>query len=177
MRREEDLRRVVSECVSFAQVLRRLGLKQAGGSQSEVKKKVEALGISTGHFLGRGTNRGLSHRGGCPKKPYSEVLAIGTRSRSHCLRRALLESGRKYCCQGNGCPVGDEWLGKKIVLQVDHIDGDRSNNKASNLRFLCPNCHSQTDNWGKNEGGTDLTSNAKQCQNRRRKRREASGLV
>lgn len=177
MRREEDLRRVVSECVSFAQVLRRLGLKQAGGSQSELKKRVEALGISTSHFLGRRTNSGAHHRGGCPKKACSEVLVRSVRRHPYLLRRALLESGREYRCQGDGCPVRDEWLGKKIVLQVDHVDGDRSNNRASNLRFLCPNCHSQTGNWGKNEGGTDLTTNARQCQNWRRKRREASGTV
>ena len=35
--------------------------------------------------------------------------------------------------------------GKKITLQLDHIDGDNNNNKLENLRFLCPNCHSQTE--------------------------------
>ncbi len=45
------------------------------------------------------------------------------------------------------------WLGKEISLQLDHIDGDNHNHKLSNLRILCPNCHSQTDTWcGKNVG-------------------------
>ena len=45
-----------------------------------------------------------------------------------------------------------EWNGKQIVLHLDHIDGDSSNHKKTNLRFLCPNCHSQTDTWcGKNK--------------------------
>jgi len=37
-----------------------------------------------------------------------------------------------------------EWLKGKLVLELDHIDGDNKNNEISNLRFLCPNCHSQT---------------------------------
>lgn len=37
---------------------------------------------------------------------------------------------------------------KPITLQVDHIDGNNSNHCKENLRWLCPNCHSQTDTWG-----------------------------
>lgn len=44
-----------------------------------------------------------------------------------------------------------EWNGKSIIMEVDHIDGNRSNNLIENLRLLCPNCHSQTSTWrGKN---------------------------
>lgn len=42
------------------------------------------------------------------------------------------------------CNIGDIWNNKPIVLQMDHIDGDSSNNNLDNLRLLCPNCHSQT---------------------------------
>lgn len=37
--------------------------------------------------------------------------------------------------------------GKKLSLQLDHISGDKSDNRLTNLRFLCPNCHSQTDTF------------------------------
>lgn len=40
-----------------------------------------------------------------------------------------------------------EWLSKKINVELDHIDGNSSNNELSNLRFLCPNCHAQTDTY------------------------------
>ena len=42
------------------------------------------------------------------------------------------------------CKVRNSWCDKSLTLQVDHIDGDHTNNEISNLRFLCPNCHSQT---------------------------------
>lgn len=46
------------------------------------------------------------------------------------------------------CDIGGVWNGKSITLQLDHINGDRTNNDYSNLRLLCPNCHTQTDTYG-----------------------------
>ena len=47
----------------------------------------------------------------------------------------------------------DEWNGKKLILEIDHVDGIPDNNQHQNLRFICPNCHSQTDTYkGKNIG-------------------------
>jgi 5-methylcytosine-specific restriction endonuclease McrA len=47
----------------------------------------------------------------------------------------------------------DSWNGSPITLEVDHIDGNASNNLPENLRLLCPNCHSQTATWkGANKG-------------------------
>ena len=40
-----------------------------------------------------------------------------------------------------------EWNGKSISLELDHVDGVRTNHKLENLRLLCPNCHSQTDTY------------------------------
>jgi Zn finger protein HypA/HybF involved in hydrogenase expression len=45
-----------------------------------------------------------------------------------------------------------EWNGKEIILQLDHIDGNPKNHLLSNLRLLCPNCHSQTETFcGRNK--------------------------
>ena len=65
------------------------------------------------------------------------------------LRKAYLHYiGPDYKCVI--CFISD-WKNQPLVLQVDHINGDRTNNDPSNLRLLCPNCHSQTDTYcGKN---------------------------
>lgn len=88
------------------------------------------------------------------------------------LRRALIESGIKYKC----CTCDNEglWQGKELRLQVNHKNGNWLDNRKENLEFVCPNCHSQTEGWSGNDGGTDITSNAKQFRKRRIKSRYAN---
>lgn len=55
---------------------------------------------------------------------------------------SILKKYKPYTC--SNCDNDGQWLGKELVLQVDHIDGDNKNNELENLRFMCPNCHTQT---------------------------------
>jgi len=59
---------------------------------------------------------------------------------SRWLRRALSEKDGHKCAV---CNLTD-WMGDQITLELDHVDGDHNNNSISNLRLICPNCHSQT---------------------------------
>lgn len=59
------------------------------------------------------------------------------------IRRKVLEEQNNTCAK---CGL-DSWLGVKITLELNHIDGIRSNNTRSNLECLCPNCHSLTPTW------------------------------
>lgn len=52
-----------------------------------------------------------------------------------------------YKCTATDCGLVDEWKNKKLNLHLDHKNGDNTDNRLANLRFLCPNCHSQTDTY------------------------------
>ena len=58
------------------------------------------------------------------------------------VRKEILKNGLlDYKC--NSCGI-DQWNGKSISLELDHINGKRDDHRLENLQFLCPNCHSQT---------------------------------
>jgi hypothetical protein len=61
-------------------------------------------------------------------------------------RNALLMI-REYRCEGEGCGLTGMWLGKPLTLHFDHINGDRRDHRLGNIRWLCPNCHSQTETY------------------------------
>jgi DNA-binding CsgD family transcriptional regulator len=79
-------------------------------------------------------------------RPIEEIFAANTRrSRGH-LKSRLVHSGLKdERCERCGI---SEWLGRPVSVALHHINGDRLDNRLENLEFLCPNCHSQTDNFG-----------------------------
>lgn len=93
------------------------------------------------------SNSGSRHVGGTQKIQAQNILVFkkeGLRSRTHLLRRALIESGVKYECKRCGLK---KWYNTKLVLQIDHENGNPLDNRIENLKFLCPNCHSQKKNF------------------------------
>ena len=73
------------------------------------------------------------------------------RSNTSSLKKRILKYNLlEYKC--SLCGNEGYWNNKPLVLQLDHIDGDRTNNEITNLRFLCPNCHTQTDTYANTRG-------------------------
>lgn len=70
------------------------------------------------------------------EKPFEDL--------GHILRKKIVMEEQEYKCSHCGLT---EWMGLRITLELDHIDGNNKNNVRSNLRCLCPNCHSITDTW------------------------------
>lgn len=152
---EELLTEWVKSSQSVADMMRQNGLKLSGSTHKLLSQKIKKFGIDTSHFATGYGNVG-NH-----KKPWQEVLVnrIGDTIRRSAfkLRRALLESGRPYVCATAGCGLGPLWLGRTLVLQVNHKDGNWINDSPDNLEFLCPNCHTQTPGYGGSKGHTGLT--------------------
>ncbi len=169
----EVLQEAVQGCYSIAAVLRKLGVPQAGGTHAHISRRIKEFGIDTSHFLGQAANQGPWHKG--PRRlPWQEVLVLrtsGKRQKAFILRRALIEMGREYRCEGERCSLRDEWLGRPLVLHVDHKNGNWLDDRPENLGFMCPNCHSQTPNYCGSKGLAELTSVAKRARDYRKRKR------
>jgi predicted RNA-binding Zn-ribbon protein involved in translation (DUF1610 family) len=147
----ELLEEKVRDSINFTDLCRKLGKFHMGATYQLIKNRVRDYNIDTSHFLGKNTHSGERHTGACKTKSPEMVLVSGYkyRAKSAVLRRCLMATGIEYKCSECGL---FEWMGKQITLQVDHKDGDWSNCIKNNLRFLCPNCHTQTPNHsGKNK--------------------------
>lgn len=89
--------------------------------------------------------------------PLSELLSVGKkRNRFHLKARLIGVGLKKNRCERCGLT---EWREEAISLELHHVNGDPRDNRLESLQILCPNCHSQTENYGKRNaprsGATD----------------------
>lgn len=138
---DEQFREIVANNTTYSDCLRALGLGTKGGSSTDIlKRRIKELECSTEHF-------GRSCGGKQAKHDLVDVLVENSTyaNISSLKRRLVRENVLEYKCAICGI---SEWLGKEISLQLDHINGINNDHRAENLRFLCPNCHSQTNTYG-----------------------------
>ena len=151
----------------MAQVLRRLGLRAAGGNYEQIKAIMTTLGLDSSHWTGQAHLRGKTNPH-APRQPLESILRNGAPYQSNKLRKRLLREGLlNPVCSNCG---GLEWLGQPIPLELDHLDGNKHNNQLDNLRLICPNCHALTPTYrGKNTkhphipSASEVTEGIKRC--------------
>lgn len=145
------VREAVAASVSVAGTLRYLGLPVSSSQRAGLRAWMADAGIDSSHFLGQSHQRGRP--GPSSGRPAREVLVKrqgGRRVRTSVLRRCMVEMGVAEVCAM--CGTGRMWRGKPMTLEVDHVNGDRSDDRLANLRLLCPNCHAVTGTWCRGGG-------------------------
>jgi hypothetical protein len=136
---DDQLRAAVAGSHSYAGVIRKLGLVPAGGNYDAIPRRVRALGLDTSHFTGQGWNKGAKFLPR-PARALHEILVIDRPTSSHGLKQRLFNEGVKkreceLCSWAQCAPDG------RLPLELDHVNGDKTDNRLENLRILCPNCH------------------------------------
>lgn len=165
----ERLEAATKACKTYASLARRLCLVSGNLVNTDRKWLVSRLdhdGIDHSHLelaylaenRGKVPRRLPAYAGMSDEEILKEYFVVDspydwTTIRTIINRRKLLPQ------QCRECGIGPKWNGVRLVLQYDHINGVRTDQRLENLRTICPNCHSQTDTFaGRNALKTDWKS-------------------
>ncbi|MDT9683396.1 HNH endonuclease signature motif containing protein [Streptomyces sp. TRM76323] len=135
---DKEFKDIVNSSTSISDALQKIGYSHNSYSASKkLKERMNSLSISIDN----------SHRYDYLKIPDSEVYCNNSNSKGFSIaERVRKDNFMNYSCAV--CGNKGIWMGKEITLQLHHIDGNFRNNEKSNLSWLCPNCHTQTSNYG-----------------------------
>lgn len=138
---DEQVGVAIEKSFSWRETAYSLGLNGDAGSNNRTLKKIaKKYNFDFSHFKGQGWNLGKDSPNAIP---LDQLLIKGSGARSDPLKKKLIKKGmlKEQCSECGQLPI---WNEKPLTLELDHIDGDNTNNEFSNLRILCLHCHSQT---------------------------------
>jgi hypothetical protein len=155
---KELLMPIVATSTSIAGVLAALQLPLNSNNRCYISRHIRTYGLDTAHF---------EVTAAVQRTDWQKVLVLLAASArkeiAWRLRRALIESGREYICEE--CKCAPVWRNKPLTFEIHHKNGNNRDNRAANLAFLCPNCHTQiTAATYKGEVGVDSFRPAKSTQ-------------
>lgn len=142
---DEQFVELLKKSSTISEVLFKLGYTVKGNSwgYSQIKRRMTDLNLDYSIFKGKSAITNTTKLNTVEKE---DILKENCRHQRTVLRRYIIKNNLiPYKCAICGCV---EWQGKTLSLELDHINGINNDNRLENLRFLCPNCHSQTSTYG-----------------------------
>lgn len=142
---DEQFVELLKKSSTISEVLFKLGYTVKGNSwgYSQVKRRMDDLNLDYSIFKGKSAVINTNKLNNVKKE---DILKENCKHQRTVLRRYVIKNNLiPYKCAICGCT---EWQGKTLSLELDHINGINNDNRLENLRFLCPNCHSQTSTYG-----------------------------
>lgn len=142
---DEQFVELLKKSSTISEVLFKLGYTVKGNSwgYSQVKRRMDDLNLDYSIFKGKFAVIKTNKLNNVKKE---DILKENCKHQRIVLRRYIIKNNLiPYKCAICGCT---EWQGKTLSLELDHINGINNDNRLENLRFLCPNCHSQTSTYG-----------------------------
>ena len=142
---DEQFVELLKKSSTISEVLFKLGYTVKGNSwgYSQVKRRMDDLNLDHSIFKGKSAVIKTTKLNNVRKE---DILKENCKHQRTVLRRYVIKNNLiPYKCAICGCT---EWQGKTLSLELDHINGINNDNRLENLRFLCPNCHSQTSTYG-----------------------------
>lgn len=137
----DELRAAALVAKSKRDLLHRLNLRDSGSIYIMLNKLAMDNGITLPQHTFKGSLK--------PSRSLDELFSLGSATKGATLRKYMVNFYHiLYECKF--CKLHD-WQGAPLVLEVDHIDGNHQNNVIENLRFLCPNCHAQTETYSRSK--------------------------
>lgn len=147
------VRKVIENSVSYTEVLLALNLHPSNNSaRQHMKRFIAENGLTPLNYNNYRSGQTLQERvilsrEDVLKRFVKSDAYVGTQLRKWVIAHDLIP----YVCSVSNCLLSQPdkviWNGKSIILDLDHINGDNKDNRLENLRFLCPNCHSQTETF------------------------------
>jgi len=146
---KKEIQELLNNSNSFVEVLEKIGLDAHSGNHRTLKERIKQDSLDIKELEKRRKDR-IGQFSIKNKIPLDEIMvensSYGT---NHLKKRILDEKMLDYACEK--CKNNGNWLGNKLVLQLEHKNGNSKDHRLDNLCFLCPNCHTQTSTYaGKN---------------------------
>lgn len=139
---KEEFINIIQQCFSRREFFIKLNMRLSGSSCKILNRRIKEDNVDISHFKSPSLLRKTKG-----EIPLSELLVKNSRyiSSSSLKSKLIKHKLLKYqCCI---CNNDGNHFGKPLVLQLDHINGERNDNRIENLRILCPNCHTQTETF------------------------------